>query len=317
MKSNYFGEILRDAREKKGMTQSFLAQELSVEHTAVSQWERGKTKPRNIKLKELSTILDIPLEELIAASIGESDVAVPLKEKHSEEASIPKKHKWLNDKRLVTNLALFAIMLAGIFLLSTMFFISGFNAIVHNHYRGLHRGLHMVGQHGFIRSRHNPDFNRERDNGEGGPRLVGPSAHPFNMGEHSTRPIAVFGVTITSGFLMLTFFSLTLTITYRACAFLLVRKGHIRKKSYNNDTFDEIAGQWFSAALLYGINMYSVLHISRTSALELPPGNPFGFYDYFVMALLILMTCIAIFGLSSFRKNIMRKYESTQDEEVF
>ena len=47
-------EILRDLREKKGLTQEELAGRVLVTRQAVSRWETGETQPNIEKLKLLS-----------------------------------------------------------------------------------------------------------------------------------------------------------------------------------------------------------------------------------------------------------------------
>lgn len=39
------GNLIRDARKNKGLSQEQLAKEVFVQKQAVSQWETGKTRP--------------------------------------------------------------------------------------------------------------------------------------------------------------------------------------------------------------------------------------------------------------------------------
>ena len=61
------GQMIRDARIKKGMTQAGLAETIGVSQGAVGQWEQGMTIPRPKHIVRLSTLLDIPVEELLKA----------------------------------------------------------------------------------------------------------------------------------------------------------------------------------------------------------------------------------------------------------
>ena len=61
-----FGEQLRIAREKKGMTQQTLADQLFVSRQSVSRWERGERYPDLITTKNLSRILDVSLDTLLS-----------------------------------------------------------------------------------------------------------------------------------------------------------------------------------------------------------------------------------------------------------
>ena len=61
------GQMIRDARIRKGMTQADLADNIGVSQGAVGQWEQGMTIPRPKHIVRLSTLLDIPVEELLKA----------------------------------------------------------------------------------------------------------------------------------------------------------------------------------------------------------------------------------------------------------
>ena len=61
------GQMIRDARIRKGMTQAGLAETIGVSQGAVGQWEQGMTIPRPMHIVRLSTLLDIPVEELLKA----------------------------------------------------------------------------------------------------------------------------------------------------------------------------------------------------------------------------------------------------------
>ncbi len=56
---------IRDARIRKNMTQSNLADELGVSYQAVSNWERGNSLPDISKYEDLCRILDLKLEDLL------------------------------------------------------------------------------------------------------------------------------------------------------------------------------------------------------------------------------------------------------------
>lgn len=62
------GERIRIARERKGLTQAELAQEVGVARETVGNWETGQTSPRN-KLTKLEEALSVQL----AKRNGEGD----------------------------------------------------------------------------------------------------------------------------------------------------------------------------------------------------------------------------------------------------
>lgn len=61
-----FGNFVCLLREKKGLTQADVAQQLGVTPAAVSKWENGSSKPRVEILFQLADILEVKPEELIA-----------------------------------------------------------------------------------------------------------------------------------------------------------------------------------------------------------------------------------------------------------
>ena len=63
-----FGEQLRRAREKKGLTQQTLAEELYVTRQTVSHWERGDRYPDLLTTKRLSDILEVSLDDLLSGN---------------------------------------------------------------------------------------------------------------------------------------------------------------------------------------------------------------------------------------------------------
>ena len=67
MELNGIGQMIRDARIRKGMTQAGLAENIGVSQGAVGQWEQGMTIPRPKHIIRLSSLLEIPVEELLKA----------------------------------------------------------------------------------------------------------------------------------------------------------------------------------------------------------------------------------------------------------
>ena len=61
-----FGERLKQAREKKGMTQQTLAERLFVTRQTVSRWENGVRYPDILAVRKLSEILEISLDDLLS-----------------------------------------------------------------------------------------------------------------------------------------------------------------------------------------------------------------------------------------------------------
>lgn len=58
-------EKIREARKAAGITQTELAAKLGVTSGAVSQWEKGLTRPEIGKLKQLADVLKITVDDLL------------------------------------------------------------------------------------------------------------------------------------------------------------------------------------------------------------------------------------------------------------
>ncbi len=58
-------EKLRELREKKGLTQEKLAEQLGVGRTTVTLWERGDNKPRIDMLVSLANVLGCNVDYLL------------------------------------------------------------------------------------------------------------------------------------------------------------------------------------------------------------------------------------------------------------
>lgn len=59
------GEILRELRAEKSMTQEFVAESLGVSRQAVSKWENGTSEPSTSNLIAIAKLFEIPPEELL------------------------------------------------------------------------------------------------------------------------------------------------------------------------------------------------------------------------------------------------------------
>lgn len=62
-------EVLRNLREKAGLTQEKLAQQLHVTRQAVSRWETGETTPDTELLKSLSRVYNVTINTLLGSPV--------------------------------------------------------------------------------------------------------------------------------------------------------------------------------------------------------------------------------------------------------
>lgn len=65
MKDIDYGNYLCELRKENNLTQRFVAYQLDVTDKAVSKWENGKSKPDLEKLKLLSVLYNVPLNDLL------------------------------------------------------------------------------------------------------------------------------------------------------------------------------------------------------------------------------------------------------------
>lgn len=71
-----YGNYLYELRKENNLTQRFVAYQLNVTDKAVSKWETGKSKPNLEKLKLLSVLYNVPLNELLNNSENKKKVKI-------------------------------------------------------------------------------------------------------------------------------------------------------------------------------------------------------------------------------------------------
>ena len=62
-------DTIREARQKKDMTQEALAHEMGVTQAAVSQWENGITIPKTRDLLKIADVLGVSVSDLIGEKV--------------------------------------------------------------------------------------------------------------------------------------------------------------------------------------------------------------------------------------------------------
>lgn len=67
--------ILRQQRDKMGLTQEALGELLGVDGLTVSRWERGERLPQQRHWPRISEILDVPAHEIISDLAGRKVLA--------------------------------------------------------------------------------------------------------------------------------------------------------------------------------------------------------------------------------------------------
>ena len=79
MDNKKIGKLIASLRNKLGLTQQELGDKIGVGFRAVSKWERGLNLPDIGNMNELSKILGITLDELMAGELKERDETKPKK----------------------------------------------------------------------------------------------------------------------------------------------------------------------------------------------------------------------------------------------
>ena len=74
------GELIKNKRIEKGYTQLELGDLLGVSNKAVSRWENGDSFPDIGVLENLSSLLDLKIQDLVTGEITESDSETSLTE---------------------------------------------------------------------------------------------------------------------------------------------------------------------------------------------------------------------------------------------
>ena len=110
------GQMIKEARTKKGYTQSELGDILGVSNKAVSRWEKGESFPDVGVLENLSVTLDIGIEELIIGDDGTKENAI---NELIRVVKIQNKQK----RRMVIDVVLYALYAAFLLILAYYAFL--------------------------------------------------------------------------------------------------------------------------------------------------------------------------------------------------
>lgn len=96
-----FQERLKSARQRLGLTQEALAEELNVTKASVSAWENGREKPGFRLLPKLRVVLDVSLDDLICGLDADRELPAeqPLVARNEDEADLLKAYRKLPAKR--------------------------------------------------------------------------------------------------------------------------------------------------------------------------------------------------------------------------
>ena len=71
--SKGLGERLRQARVKSNRTQQFIADELAVTQSAVTEWEKGRSFPKQERIETIAKLLNVTPEFLLGTKQEEDN----------------------------------------------------------------------------------------------------------------------------------------------------------------------------------------------------------------------------------------------------
>ena len=115
-KEKTLGEKIVEGRKDKGLSQEKFAEKIGCTRQMVSRWEQNQATPRMQKIKKMSSVLGIPVQELIFTD----------KEKLKEQRK-KKLKKLLNRKNIIRCLIIAVIIISALY-----FLYSGYKFLVLN-----------------------------------------------------------------------------------------------------------------------------------------------------------------------------------------
>lgn len=97
-----FGKRLKEARQKKGLTQEELAKQIGVAKSTLTGYEKGNREPDFFKIKKLTEILDVNADYLLGINPA-NDLKVKSEDTKSAEliAEIYDNAKELSEEELL------------------------------------------------------------------------------------------------------------------------------------------------------------------------------------------------------------------------
>jgi len=97
-KKNILGEMIKEAREKKGLSQRQLAKNMNIDNGEISRIEKGKRKqPSFYTLKKLYNELNIDIVELMKAAEYKEEAIKILTQYKDEEIREYPKEQWTEE----------------------------------------------------------------------------------------------------------------------------------------------------------------------------------------------------------------------------
>lgn len=114
------GENIARARREAGLSQADLSQEIFVTRQALSNWERGRTRPSQEIVEKIAGVLGITVARLL----GEPEIGVEAQETERKETTFMKEKRFSNESIMI-GLGYAISLCLGL----TVFFVAGLLAM--------------------------------------------------------------------------------------------------------------------------------------------------------------------------------------------
>lgn len=114
------GENIARARREAGLSQADLSQEIFVTRQALSNWERGRTRPSQEIVEKIAGVLGITAARLL----GEPEIGVEAQETERKETTFMKEKRFSNESIMI-GLGYAISLCLGL----TVFFVAGLLAM--------------------------------------------------------------------------------------------------------------------------------------------------------------------------------------------
>lgn len=133
MDNKKIGRLIAKKRKEKGLTQSGLAELLSVSNKTISKWETGAGLPDISLLIDLSNVLDISIDDLLKGKDKEN-ISVDYQKSFLVKKDYYKQylidHYFQNQFYWLMDLVAFMMILCGLFCIPLNFYISSYMDII-------------------------------------------------------------------------------------------------------------------------------------------------------------------------------------------
>ena len=123
MDNKKIGKYIAQLRKDKNMTQEDLAQQLFIDRSIISKWERGLYIPKHDIILKLSNLFDVTVNEIY---FGERQTETNKAQVNEVTINIIKDHKKLVKKITIFCISIFLILILAFFV---FYFITNYNSI--------------------------------------------------------------------------------------------------------------------------------------------------------------------------------------------